>query len=396
MSSSLPSSGRGTSNSSRTEAVSPAVHIDVDATPAPAALGQVKYNNIYNVWNYGFSVGQGFKCGFCGTSKKSGGATRLMQHLAGVPGDVAFCQMVTSDVKQAMWTKHKDSKERKKNLKRSKKMLENALVSENGGKGSIYVASDDEEQQMRLVMALSRSDNDLQQEMDMRQASHEHGSGSGSSFAPAASGRSGSRPPTVQPRIDSFVTASSSVQPRIDTTLKEGVVDKLAQAWSKWFHANDIAGIKADCPYYRAAMRLTQEIGTTSRLFSGSDIDGPCLDANYKSIEEALEVFKRDWKRYGVIVMCDSWTGTTNMSIINFMVYCHGRTFFHKAINASEHMQNAEYLYTHIKQVWMTLAPKMLCGLSQTMGQITRKHVPSLLTCTPKLFGSHVLLIQST
>ena len=214
-------------------------------------------------------------------------------------------------------------------------------MSENGGKGSIYVASDDEEQQVRLVMALSRSDNDLQQEMDMRQASHEHGSGSCSSFAPAASGRSGSRPPTVQPRIDSFVTASSSVQPRIDTTLKEGVVDKLAQAWSKWFHANDIAGIKADCPYYRAAMRLTQEIGTTSRLFSGSDIDGPCLDANYKSIEEALEVFKRDWKRYGVTVMCDSWTGTTNMSIINFMVYCHGRTFFHKAINASEHMQNA-------------------------------------------------------
>ena len=293
------------------------------------------------MWNYGFSVGQGFKCGFCGTSKKSGGATRLMQHLAGVPGDAAFCQKVTSDVKQAMWTKHKDSKERKKNLKRSKKRLENALVSENGGKGSIYVASDDEEQQVRLVMALSRSDNDLQQEMDMRQASHEHGSSSGSSFAPAASGRSGSRPPTVQPRIDSFVTASSSVQPRIDTTLKEGVVDKLAQAWSKWFHANDIAGIKADCPYYRAAMRLTQEIGTTSRLFSGSDIDGPCLDANYKSIEEALEVFKRDWKRYGVTVMCDSWTGTTNMSIINFMVYCHGRTFFHKAINASEHMQNA-------------------------------------------------------
>ena len=374
--------------------------------------GQVKVSNIYNVWNYGFSVGQGFKCGFCGTSKKSGGATRLMQHLAGVPGDAAFCQKVTSDVKQAMWTKHKDSKERKKNLKRSKKRLENALVSENGGKGSIYVASDDEEQQMRLVMALSRSDNDLQQEMDMRQASHEHGSSSGSSFAPAASGRSGSRPPTVQPRIDSFVTASSSVQPRIDTTLKEGVVDKLAQAWSKWFHANDIAGIKADCPYYRAAMRLTQEIGTMSRLFSGSDIDGPCLDANYKSIEEALEVFKRDWKRYGVTVMCDSWTGTTNMSIINFMVYCHGRTFFHKAINASEHMQNAgnlccfcmicrlsfmihvhsnlfvfaclaEYLYTHIKQVVDDIGPKNVVQLVTDNGANYKKACAKLVDLYP-------------
>ena len=301
--------------------------------------GQVKDDNIFNVWNYGFSVGQGFRCGFCGATKRSGGATRLTQHLAGVPGDVAFCEKVPSDVKHAMWRKHKESKDRKKDLKRTKKRLENTLVSEMGGKGSIYVASDEEEQQMRLLMALSRQDNDLQQEVNMRQASYEHGSGSSS--APAASSGSCRRPPTVQPRIDSFVTSSSSVQPRIDTTLKEGVVEKLAQAWSKWFHANDIAGVKANCPYFRAAMRLTQELGTTSRLFSGSDIDGPYLDANYKSIEEAVEVFKRDWKKYGVTVMCDSWTSMTSMSIINFMVYCHGRIFFHKAINASEHIQNA-------------------------------------------------------
>ena len=39
-------SGRGTSNSSRTEAVSPAVHIDVDATPAPAALGIILFGNL--------------------------------------------------------------------------------------------------------------------------------------------------------------------------------------------------------------------------------------------------------------------------------------------------------------------------------------------------------------
>ena len=52
--------------------------------------GQVKDDNIFNVWNYGFSVGQGFRYGFCGATKRSGGATRLTQHLAGVPGDVAF------------------------------------------------------------------------------------------------------------------------------------------------------------------------------------------------------------------------------------------------------------------------------------------------------------------
>ncbi|CAD6256520.1 unnamed protein product [Miscanthus lutarioriparius] len=375
MSSSLPppTSGEGTSNSSRAGAVSPAVLIDVDAAPTPAAIGQVKDDNIFNVWNYGFSVGQGFRCGFCGATKRSGGETRLTQHLAGVP----------SDVKHAMWRKHKESKDRKKDLKRTKKRLENTLVSEMGGKGSIYVASDEEEEQTRLLMALSRQDNDLQQEVNMRQASYEHGSVSSSALA--ASSGSCRRPPTVQPRIDSFVTSSSSVQPRIDTTLKQGEMEKLAQAWSKWFHANDIAGVKANCPYFRAAMRLTQELGTTSRLFSGSDIDGPCLDANYKSIEEAVEVFKRDWKKYGVTVMCDSWTGTTSMSIINFMVYCHGRIFFHKAINASEHIQNAEYLYTHIKKVVDDIGPKNIVQLVTDNGANYKKACAKLIDEYPRI-----------
>jgi len=64
-------------------------------------------------------------------------------------------------------------------------------------------------------------------------------------------------------------------------------------------------------------MRLTQELGTASRLFGGSDIDGPCLDANYKSIEETYEVFKRDWKKYGTYSWCidmDRYDGP-------FMVY---------------------------------------------------------------------------
>jgi len=59
------------------------------------------------------------------------------EHLAWVPGDVAFCEKVPSNVKHAMWKKHKDSKDRKRDLKRTKKRLENALLSEMGGKGSL-------------------------------------------------------------------------------------------------------------------------------------------------------------------------------------------------------------------------------------------------------------------
>lgn len=131
------------------------------------------------------------------------------------------------------------------------------------------------------------------------------------------------------------------VQPRIDTTLLEGSADELGKAWAKWFHANDIAGFKADCPYFQNAIRLTQKLGATAHIPTARGIDGKYLQANFEEAEQSLEMFKQGWNQYGVTVMCDSWTGPTGMSIINFMVYCNGRMFFHKSIDASEHKQSA-------------------------------------------------------
>jgi hypothetical protein len=39
------------------------------------------------------------------------------------------------------------------------------------------------------------------------------------------------------------------------------------------------------------------------------------------------------------------------MCIINFMVCCNGRMFFHKSINATGRIQNAEFIYDCIREV---------------------------------------------
>ena len=39
------------------------------------------------------------------------------------------------------------------------------------------------------------------------------------------------------------------------------------------------------------------------------------------------------------------------MSIINFMIYCNGRMFFHKSVNATGDTQNSEYLLDMIGTV---------------------------------------------
>jgi hypothetical protein len=54
---------------------------------------------------------------------------------------------------------------------------------------------------------------------------------------------------------------------------------RLAKTWSKWFHANDVPGRKADCPYFRSAIKLTQQLGDVP-IPKGKDIDGPLLEQN--------------------------------------------------------------------------------------------------------------------
>ncbi|RLN22340.1 uncharacterized protein C2845_PM07G40100 [Panicum miliaceum] len=100
----------------------------------------------------------------------------------------------------------------------------------------------------------------------------------------------------------------TQVQPRVDVMLTGGAREKLGKAWAKWFHANDIPGRKADCPYFRAAVKLSQELGDGVHIPRGKEIDGPLLDRNFDDVEAHLAEFKEDWNEYGVTIMCDSWT----------------------------------------------------------------------------------------
>jgi hypothetical protein len=48
------------------------------------------------------------------------------------------------------------------------------------------------------------------------------------------------------------------------------------------------------------------------------DIDGKYLDMNEKDLKDRYAKFHNDWPIFGVSLMCDSWTGSTRMSVIIF------------------------------------------------------------------------------
>ncbi|PWZ06027.1 hypothetical protein Zm00014a_001860 [Zea mays] len=113
----------------------------------------------------------------------------------------------------------------------------------------------------------------------------------------------------------------AQAQPRVDIMLRCGSRDNLGKALAKWFHANDIPGRKADCPYFRSTIKLAQECGQGVHIPIGKELDDKFLDMNYEDMEAHMTKFKDDWKEYGVTVMCDSWTGPTMMCIINLWLH---------------------------------------------------------------------------
>jgi hypothetical protein len=54
-------------------------------------------------------------------------------------------------------------------------------------------------------------------------------------------------------------------------------------------------------------------------ILIGRKIDDTYLNSNEEEIKKHFQKFKDDWPTHGITLMCDSWTGMTGTSIINFM-----------------------------------------------------------------------------
>lgn len=168
-------------------------------------------------------------------------------------------------------------------------------------------------------------DEDAQVQMAVTNSLRDVGSGVAASPRVKSGSGGGSCSASHQVTLDKFYQSPESIskapfdidlarsktqaQPRVDVMFTAGTKEKLGKAWAKWFHANDIHGRKADCPYFRAALKLSQQLGEGVHIPHGREIDGPLLDMNYEEMEVNMDEFKADWDDFRVTIMCDSWTG---------------------------------------------------------------------------------------
>ncbi|PWZ34176.1 hypothetical protein Zm00014a_011595 [Zea mays] len=271
---------------------------------------------IESPWSHGEPYGNGFSCNYCTSRIKGGGATRLREHLGGLPGNVAACINVPLNVKAIMTDQVAIRRIRRRRNNDLRHYVEREVRESNKGLGTSSKARISLDEEGQIQMALKESLREYDEERFYR--------------SPSGS-RSASCSANQQTRLDRFYRSPSvsqgpfdidlahsraQAQPRVDIMLRGGSRDKLGKALAKWFHANDIPGRKADCPYFRSAIKLAQECGQGVHIPSGKDLDGKFLDMNYEDMEAHMAKFKDDWKEYGVTVMCDSWTAHT----INLML----------------------------------------------------------------------------
>jgi hypothetical protein len=128
---------------------------------------------------------------------------------------------------------------------------------------------------------------------------------------------------------------------------------RLGKACDKWFHANDIPRYKANSPYFRMVLKLTQYLGKEVKTQKGSEIDGIYLESNYEELKQHMTKMKDVWDTYGVTIMSDFWVGPNRMIVINFMFFSNSRIHFDKSVNATVDIQNYQYCMVISKRLSM-------------------------------------------
>ena len=157
-------------------------------------------------------------------------------------------------------------------------------------------------------------------------------------------------------------------------------------AIAKFFIYENIPPSKARGHFYQL---MIDEIALAGTGFVGPtayEIGGPLLDDEIEELKEYIELFKKKFDTYGVTIMCDGWSSTTRLSIINFLVYCDGKVVFHRSFNTSDNDKDASYIFTLMDQVVQQIGSKSVVQMITDNGSAYKKAGEMLMQVNPNLY----------
>jgi hypothetical protein len=112
---------------------------------------------IESPWSHGEPYGNGFSCNYCISRIKGGGATRLREHLGGLPENVAACINVPLNVKAIMTDQVAVRRIRRRQNNDLRHYVEREVRESNKGLGTSSKARIPLDEEGQIQMALRES-----------------------------------------------------------------------------------------------------------------------------------------------------------------------------------------------------------------------------------------------
>lgn len=259
-----------------------------------------------------------WKCKYCGL-ERGGAATRIKDHLAGVPNkDIGPCDHVPADVKASLqpW-------------KHSRMVIAGASSAAEGPDDSLLSAAAGPTKRSRVTS-----------EADAGSTDYAH-----RSPLPGASS-SGTRG-TVQ---------KASIQ----ASLQKQAIAEATRELTRLFIQCAIPFYVLRTPRWKIAMKAVSRIGCEWEGPSYEGMQTRELRNEKARIQAQLEPLKATWAKYGCTVLCDGWSDVRRRSVYNILVSSCKGTMFLKAIDASVPgtVVTGAYIFEHIRLAIEEIGPE--------------------------------------
>ncbi|XP_042475900.1 uncharacterized protein LOC122057736 isoform X2 [Macadamia integrifolia] len=280
------------------------------------------------------------KCNYC-EKIVSGGINRFKQHLARIPGEVAYCKKAPEEV----YLKMKENMKWHRTGRRQRQPEANEIAA-------FYMHSDNEDEEEEQEMYLLQDgkekqvtdDESLGKDTRKRLMGRSPGDGIG-----------GSEPQLKRSRLDSVMLKSPKSQTYKQVKAKT-VPDKktrkeVISAICKFFYHAAIPLNAASSPYFHKMLELVGQHGEALKGPSSRLISGRFLQDEITTIKEYLVEFKASWSITGCTIMADSWKDAQGRTLINFLVSCPRGVYFVSSIDATDTVEDASNLFKLLDKV---------------------------------------------
>ncbi|XP_058108113.1 uncharacterized protein LOC131251440 [Magnolia sinica] len=308
-------------------------------------------------------------CNYCGHVIRSGGVSRLKEHLAGGYKNVKDCPSVTRPVREEMRRVLNEAKSRKLQQKDCERDMREELRGTRRCLGAIDEHDDDdyegivypddcvtarERSDFRQVIRESRAsewEGEQRRRIDESRPSFGTSQHEADGSSRRFEGGSGHGLQRTQSACVPDAPIAGVNKKRLKNVWSKGLREKVGGAIFRWFISSHVPANAAASPHFKNMIEEVQHAGPGVKPPTPQEILDIYLDREREEMQAWVRGLKLNWKQYGVTIMCNGWTGPTKLSIIKFIVYCRGQPVFLKSVDASARIKDHECIYALLKGV---------------------------------------------